>query len=108
MPSTVDLPRRLHYALRRATTAQLKCEYIYPIYFLCNFESLFLLSTCFRYNEPVLLSFTVSCYIQCDLDGVADIGDFTISLFEVGLGLLERMYIKVNDNFRIISFTFRK
>jgi hypothetical protein len=29
MPSTVDLPRRLHYALRRATTAQLKCEYIY-------------------------------------------------------------------------------
>lgn len=39
MPSTVELPRRLHYdALRRATTAQLK----------------------------------LSCYIQCDLDGIAD------------------------------------
>lgn len=53
------------------------------------FESLFLSSTGFRYNEPILLSFTVSCYIRCDLDGIADIGDSTISLFEVGPGLLE-------------------
>ena len=42
-----------------------------------NFESLFLLSTGFCYNEPTLLSFTVSCYIRCDLDGIADIGDST-------------------------------